>query len=106
MVSIMASPTNRVREIVPAASGWRAIASMAAATDRPSPSAGPIEPIETATAAAMMLMTLGSIRPPGCCCGSGGRLGSCSSDEDRGQHREDIGLHHVDQQLEGHDGYG
>ena len=41
MVSIIASPTNKVREMVPAASGWRAMASMAAATARPSPSAGP-----------------------------------------------------------------
>ena len=40
---------------VPAASGWRAIASMAAATARPSASAGPIAPKQTAMAAAKML---------------------------------------------------
>ena len=34
-----------------AASGWRAMASMAAATARPSPSAGPIAPNDTAMAA-------------------------------------------------------
>ena len=41
MVSIIARPTKRVREIVPAASGWRAIASIAEATALPSPSARP-----------------------------------------------------------------
>ena len=55
MVSIIARPTNSVREMVLAASGWRAIASIAAATARPSASAGPIAPNETASAAEMML---------------------------------------------------
>ena len=36
MVSIIARPTNSVREIVLADSGWRAMASIAAATARPS----------------------------------------------------------------------
>ena len=43
------------RDTVPAESGWRAIASMAAATARPSASAGPMAPNETASAAAAML---------------------------------------------------
>ncbi|MNY60590.1 hypothetical protein D3C86_1971640 [compost metagenome] len=55
MVSIIARPTNRVRDRLPAASGWRAMASIAAATARPSASAGPMAPKLTATAAAMML---------------------------------------------------
>jgi len=49
-----------VRDKVPAASGCRAIASIAAATDRPSAKEGPIEPIDTATAAAIMLMSFAS----------------------------------------------
>ena len=55
MVSIIARPTNSVRDMVPAASGWRAIASIAAATARPSASAGPMAPNDTAMAAARML---------------------------------------------------
>ena len=41
MVSIMASPTKSVRGILFAASGWRAIASIAAVLARPSANAGP-----------------------------------------------------------------
>src|SRR6185437_1515066 len=113
MVSIMASPTNRVREIVPAASGWRAIASIAAATERPSPSAGPIEPIETATAAAMMLMTFASIgllsKLLHRCCRARDRFGlirfatHCGADENGGEHKEDVRLHDADQKLERHE---
>ena len=44
VVSIIARPTNKVREMVLAASGCRASASMAAATARPSAKAGPMEP--------------------------------------------------------------
>ena len=55
VVSIMARPTNSVREMVLAASGWRASASMAAATERPSASAGPMAPKDTAKAAQTML---------------------------------------------------
>ena len=40
----MARPTKSVRAMVFADSGWRAMASMAAATARPSASAGPIAP--------------------------------------------------------------
>ena len=54
MVSIIARPTNKVRDKVAAASGWRAIASMAAATARPSARAGPMAPNDTAIAAAAM----------------------------------------------------
>ena len=43
----MGQTAENVREMVLAASGWRAIASMAAATARPSASAGPIAPKET-----------------------------------------------------------
>src|SRR5258705_445754 len=55
MVSIIASPTKSVRDIVLADSGWRAMASTAAATARPSARAGPIAPKETAIAAETML---------------------------------------------------
>ena len=51
VVSIIASPTNKVREMVLAASGWRASASIAAATARPSASAGPMAPKATTKAA-------------------------------------------------------
>jgi len=43
--------------MVPAASGCRAMASIAAATERPSANAGPIEPIDTASAEAIVLMS-------------------------------------------------
>ena len=55
MVSIMARPTKSVREMTFADYGWRAMASIAAATARPSPSAGPMAPNETAIAADIML---------------------------------------------------
>src|SRR5487761_1176566 len=98
MVSIIARPTKSVRETVPAASGWRAIASMAAATERPSASAGPIDPIETARAAPMMEMSLASMEPPLSCFGVAER----GADEDGGEDGEDVGLHQADQDLEGH----
>ena len=44
MVSIIARPTNNVRDNVLAASGWRAMASRAAATAWPSPRPGPMAP--------------------------------------------------------------
>src|SRR5579871_1989615 len=99
MVSIIARPTKSVRESVPAASGWRAMASMAAAIDRPSARAGPMEPIETASTAPTMLMSLMSMRPP---------LASFASadggaDEDGCEHGEDVGLHEPDQELQHHE---
>src|SRR6516162_6202674 len=97
IVSIIARPTNSVREIVPAASGCRAIASIAAATERPSAKAGPIDPMETASAAAAMLMSLTSMT----------HLLSLKRidggpNEDRGKNGEDVGLHQPDEDLEGH----
>ena len=86
--------------MVPAASGWRAIASIAAATERPSASAGPIEPIETAMTAPMMAMSFGvhgtsfillSTSPSG------------GADEDGGEDGEDVGLHKADQDFEDHE---
>src|SRR5579871_6728285 len=100
MVSIIARPTNKVREIVPAASGCRAIASIAAATERPSAKAGPIEPIETATAAAMMLTSFKSMESPSFFVDRCDRR----TDEDRGEDREDVGLDEADQDLEDHEG--
>src|SRR6516165_2192254 len=98
MVSIIARPTKSVREIVPAASGCRAIASIAAATDRPSARAGPIEPIETASAATIVLISFMSIE------NSSAPLGGVNrgADEHRGERGEDVGLHQTDKDLEGH----
>src|SRR5260364_75898 len=108
MVSIMASPTNSVREMVFAASGCRAIASIAAATARPSASAGPIAPNDTATAADIMLtkdsqFTTAPLR----CWIVGFRvlpLGHRSCDEDHSKDREDIGLNRTRKEIEGHEG--
>src|SRR6516162_5892436 len=97
IVSIIARPTNSVREIVPAASGCRAIASIAAATERPSAKAGPIDPIETASAAAIMLMSLTSTTPS-----LGLEVTDRGTDEDRGENRENVGLHQADEDFEGH----
>src|SRR6516164_9206285 len=97
MVSIIARPTNKVREMVPAASGCRAIASIAAATERPSARAGPIDPIETASAAAAMLISLTSMTH----LLSLKRIDG-SPDEDRGEDSEDVGLHQPDEDRECH----
>src|SRR5271167_1619024 len=109
MVSIIASPTKRVRDTVPAESGCRAIASIAEATARPSPSAGATAPNDTAIAAAKMLtswivlsmMFLLSA-------GGGGRflplLGDCRADEDHCKHGEDVGLDGSGHDIEGHEG--
>src|ERR1019366_8959379 len=99
MVSIMARPTKSVREMVPAASGWRAIASIAAATERPSASAGPIEPTETAITAPMMLMSFGSMKPPLALLDAA----DSSADEDGCEHSEDVGLDDANQDLEDHE---
>src|SRR5579859_833280 len=101
MVSIIARPTNNVREIVPAASGWRAMASIAAATARPSASAGPMAPNETAIAAAKMLtISVQFMTFPFRC----GRSFSAdgTADEHHGKHGEDVGLDAADQQLKRH----
>src|SRR5581483_11194452 len=95
----MARPTNRVREIVPAASGWRAMASRPAAIERPSASAGPIAPNETAKAAARMLIILISMVPPLAACGGVDR----GADEDGCEHGEDVGLDQAQQNLERHE---
>src|SRR5918995_1350185 len=96
MVSIMARPTNSVRDRVPAASGWRAIASIAAATARPSPSAGPIAPNATAIAAARMESCSTVMGSPPLDAADAGAA------EHRREHREDVGLDQTDQNLERH----
>src|SRR6266542_2858250 len=99
MVSIMARPTKSVRDIVPAASGWRAIASMAAATDRPSASAGPIDPIETAMTAPIIEMSLGSIELPLSLLDTA----DGSANENGCEYGEDVALHEADQNFEHHE---
>ena len=104
MVSIIARPTKSVREIVPADSGWRAIASMAAAMARPSARAGPRAPKETAIVAAMMLMNCGVMRkvPLGL-----DRFGADrGADIDGREDGKDIGLDESDHDAEDHEGYG
>src|SRR4051812_17734175 len=96
MVSIIAKPTNRVRDSVPAASGWRAMASIAAATALPSASAGPMAPNDTAMAAhsrliASMDMKLTSFD------GAHG-----AADEHGGKNGEDVGLDQTGQEFERH----
>src|SRR5690348_5336743 len=98
MVSIIARPTNSVRDRVPAASGWRAMASMAAATERPSASAGPIDPTAIATAAQMMETSLASMETS---LGIGG-VADGGADEDGCEHAEDVGLHEAHQDFECH----
>src|SRR6516164_8512195 len=85
--------------MVPAASGWRAMASIAAATDLPSASAGPIEPIETAITAPMMLTSLASTKPPSCRFGTA----DCGTNENGCKHREDVGLNEADQDFQHHE---
>src|SRR5271166_626478 len=102
MVSIIARPTNSVRDMVPAASGWRAMASIAAATARPSPSAGPIAPNDTAIAAAKMLtisIQFMIFSFPSCWRAS---FTHCAADEHHGKHREYVGLDRSDEQVERH----
>src|SRR5579862_5828217 len=74
------------------------MASMAEATDRPSARAGPIDPIETATTAPMMLTSFGSMRPPSGVPGAA----DGGADEDGCQYREDVGLDETDQDLQHH----
>src|SRR5271157_6579363 len=107
MVSIIARPTKRVREIVPAASGWRAIASIAEATALPSPRPGPIAPRPTASAAEKMLTAW--MRSFTSCRslsrGVAGRLGPLAhggADENGRENREDVSLHRAGQQIERH----
>src|SRR3546814_14185333 len=84
---------------LPAASGWRAMASIAAATARPSASAGPIEPLDTASTAPMMLNSLGSMdRSPLACldaAGGGAAKAGC-------EYGEDVGLPEAEHDLERH----
>src|SRR5208282_1278956 len=114
MDSIIASPTNRVRVIVVAASGCCASELNAVATARPSPSAGPIlpraivRPAVTIEAMAMSVM-LSMISPlvfiiqASMFC-AGFRLGLAvtrgSRDVNRGQDTENVGLHHAGKQTE------
>src|SRR5260370_33305382 len=109
MVSIIASPTKRVRATVPAESGCRATASIAEATAGPSPSAGPTAPNETAIAAAKMLISWIALSMVcSLSVGCGGRflpsLGKCGADVDHPKHCEDVGLDGSSQQIEGHEG--
>src|SRR5208337_83015 len=99
MVSIIASPTKSVREIVPAASGWRAMASMAAATARPSASAGPMEPTETAKAAPIIAISLASMKPPL----SFFPIPGSSTDKNRSEDCKNVSLHEANQNLERHE---
>src|ERR1700691_3288367 len=95
--SIIARPTNSVRVIVAEASGCCASAVSAVATDRPSLSAGPIQPklvlrpavTMEAIAIRVVLSIRGSFRF------AGARGGG---DVDRGQNAEDVGLHHAREQ--------
>src|SRR5271166_209373 len=84
--------------MVPAASGCRAMASIAAATDLPSASAGPIEPIETAMTAPIIEMSLGSMYPPLSLLNAA----DGGSDEDCCEYGEDVGLYEADQDFENH----
>src|ERR1022692_2646271 len=113
MDSIIASPTNRVRVMVVAASGCCARELNAVATARPSPSAGPIlpraivRPAVTIEAMAMSVMlsivsllavvvhALNVLRRfrPGLAAARSGR------NINRGQDAEDVGLHHAGAQT-------
>jgi hypothetical protein len=104
--SIIARPTNRVRVMVAAASGCCASELNAVATDRPSPSAGPMHPTEIVRPAVMieaiaMSVTLSIVCPlsrPWVT--SRLILSSCGGDINRGQNTEDIGLYHASEQTE------
>src|SRR5580658_1331111 len=114
MDSIIASPTNKVRVIVVAASGCCASELNAVATARPSPSAGPILPRAivrpAVTIEAMAMSVMLSIVSPLVvvvhalmfCVGF--RLGLAaargSRDVNRGKDAEDVGLHHPGEQTE------
>src|ERR1700677_147093 len=97
MDSIIASPTNRVRVMVAAASGCCASELNAVATARPWPSAGPmlptaiVRPAVTMEAIAMSVM-LSTGSPIGVACGG--------SDVNRGQNAEYVGLNHAGEQAE------
>src|SRR5450759_1123870 len=116
MDSIIASPTNRVRVMVVAASGCWASELSADATARPSPSPGPIPPIAMVSPAVTMeaiamrviLSMVVSFR-----CHYAIRFDSsfftrprCRRDVDRGEDTEYVCLHHAGQQAEQghHDG--
>src|SRR5450432_72977 len=110
----MASPTNRVRVMVEAASGCCASELKAVATARPSPSAGPtlpmaiVRPAVTIEATAMMVMlsimiSFGSFVIVssflrwfgfGLARADGSRNVNC------GQNAEDVGLHNAREQTE------
>src|SRR5277367_1917924 len=114
MDSIIASPTNKVRVMVEAASGCCASELKAVATARPSPSAGPtlpmaiVRPAVAIEATAMMVM-LSIIISFGCFVlfsrfwhergfWFARACGRC--DIDRRQNAKNIGLHHAGEQAE------
>src|ERR1700689_1725866 len=100
--SIIARPTNKVRVMVAALSGCCAREDRAIATARPSPSAGPMQPIPmvkpavTIDASAMrVVLSMGESLF------ARGRLsaGGCA-DVHRGENAEYIGLDHAGEQTE------
>src|SRR6056297_1000385 len=114
--SIMARPTKRVRLIVFDSSGCWAMAWSAWATARPSPRAGPTEPMAIARAALaiemnavrlvgstlVLLRVVHGVTVPGRSCGllllpigGGGRR-----DVDHGEHGEDVGLDQAREEAE------
>src|SRR5450432_2596779 len=100
--SIMARPTNRVRVMVAELSGCCASDDRAIATARPSPRAGPMQPIPmvmpavTIDARAMrVVLSIGNSS------GTGRRLGAGGGrDINRGENAEDVGLNHAGEQTQ------
>src|ERR1700689_4061653 len=100
--SIIARPTNSVRVMVADASGCCASEDKAMATARPSPSAGPMQPMPMvmpavtidASAMTVMLSMGGSLF-------AGRRLGAGGSrDIHCGQNAENVGLNHSGEQTQ------
>src|SRR6202050_5246054 len=98
----MARPTNRVRVMVADASGCCASEERAIATARPSPSAGPMQPMAmvmpavTIEASAMrVVLSMGDSFFAGRRLGAGG-----GRDIYRSENAEDVGLDHTGEQAE------
>src|SRR5271157_2527086 len=72
---------------------------MAAATARPSASAGPIEPIDTAITAPIMAMSFASMELPL----PFFHIARGGADEDGGQNCKNVSLHKADQYFENHE---
>src|SRR3569832_2015030 len=99
IVSTMARPTNSVRDSGPCDSGWRAIASWAAAIARPSAKAGTMAPTETA-AVAQMILSISTVTDHSAFLDRA----DGSANEHGRQDCKDVRLYDTDQDVQRHEG--